>query len=62
LIVEADGSIHDKPEIVEKDKKRQAEIESWGYTVIRFRNEEIIKDIASVLKRIEEKVEHLKQK
>jgi very-short-patch-repair endonuclease len=50
LIVEVDGDIHDLQ--IEQDKLRTEEMESFGYRVIRFRNEQIEKDIECVLKSI----------
>jgi len=50
LIVEIDGDIHDFQ--VEEDAQRTKEIESFGYRVIRFRNEEVLSDIESVLNKI----------
>ncbi len=50
LIVEIDGDIHDLQ--IEEDKQRTKEIESFGYRVIRFRNEEVERDLKSVLSNI----------
>ena len=50
LIVEIDGDIHDLQ--AEQDKVRTEEMESFGYRVIRFRNEQVENDIESVLNSI----------
>ena len=50
LIVEIDGDIHDFQ--LEKDKLRTEEIKSFGYRVIRFRNEEVLSNIETVLNKI----------
>jgi len=50
LIVEVDGDIHDFQ--IEEDIQRTKEIESFGYHVIRFRNEEILSNIELVLEKI----------
>lgn len=47
LVVEVDGSIHDEQE--EYDHERRADLESLGFAVIRFRNEEITGEIEMVL-------------
>ena len=47
LIVEVDGDIHLAQ--IERDAERTAWLESNGYHLIRFRNEEIEQDIHSVL-------------
>jgi very-short-patch-repair endonuclease len=50
LIVEADGGQH--VEQAEDDLKRSLFLESLGYTVIRFWNDEILGDIDTVLAQI----------
>lgn len=50
LVVEVDGEIHD--EQAERDQARTARLEAYGYRVVRFRNDEIMNDLVSVLDRI----------
>ncbi|HVH11396.1 MAG TPA: endonuclease domain-containing protein [Longimicrobium sp.] len=50
LCVELDGGIHDTQ--AERDAGRTAQLEARGLRVIRFRNEEVEDDMASVLRRI----------
>jgi very-short-patch-repair endonuclease len=50
LVVELDGPIHD--EFVEQDAERTRLIEAAGIRVIRFRNEELLRDPRDVLQRI----------
>ncbi len=52
LAIELDGSIHDTPEAQEYDAIRQQHLESFGYTVLRFRNEEVLQDMPAVLQQI----------
>lgn len=59
LIVELDGSIHNSSEAKSSDAKRQANLESWGYKVIRFSNEQLSQSINIVLEEIEIEVEEL---
>ncbi|MBZ0283625.1 MAG: DUF559 domain-containing protein [Anaerolineae bacterium] len=47
LVIEVDGRIHDDQQ--ESDAARQQEIESLGYRVLRFRNEQIFNDLETVL-------------
>jgi very-short-patch-repair endonuclease len=54
LIIEIDGSIHDLEDNIEYDKQRQQHLESAGYTVIRFKNEEVINNLPSVINSIKE--------
>ncbi len=59
LIVEVDGAYHDTPEQIEADNIRTKILEKLGYCVIRFKNEEVIGNIDSVLKKIENTLAHL---
>lgn len=60
LVIEIDGCSHDY--IFEYDSKRQSEIEAFGITFLRFFNEDVKKNMFSVLLVIEEKVKELKDK
>ncbi len=53
LVIELDGSIHNLPENKLYDEKRQMELEEDGLTVIRFTNEQVDKNLESVIKQIE---------
>ncbi len=47
LVVELDGDIHDlQPE---RDAARTEQFEQYGYRVIRFRNEQVLNDLDTVL-------------
>lgn len=46
LIIEIDGSIHDDK--VESDQERTDYLNSIGFHVIRFTNEEVVNDIESI--------------
>lgn len=54
LIIEIDGAYHEEREQKEDDRIRTCRIESLGYKVIRFRNEEIYNSLNNVLKEIQE--------
>jgi len=45
LIIEGDGSVHDKKEEKEYDAEHQWNLEKWGYKVLRFSNELITKNL-----------------
>jgi len=47
LIVELDGDIHDQQ--IERDKERTGHFITYGYRVIRFRNEDVFENIEGVL-------------
>ena len=53
LIIEVDGGYHSERTQQDSDEMRAAWLESQGYCVIRFSNEEILQNIESVLKEIE---------
>jgi cyclase len=61
LIIEVDGLIHDNPEMKDYDQKREQDLNSLGYSILRFANKEIFNDIENVLKMIKTKVEVLIQ-
>ncbi len=52
LVVEVDGPIHDKAEQVEYDAERERVLEARGLHVLRVRNEEVMRNLGSVLERI----------
>ncbi|CCV05998.1 conserved hypothetical protein [Mesorhizobium metallidurans STM 2683] len=45
LIVEVDGSQHADPENVERDEVRSAYLRASGWTILRFWNDDVIRDI-----------------
>ena len=56
LIVEIDGKYHFYNEQIIKDEERTHDLEQWGYTVIRFTNEEIFNHREEVIKKIKETI------
>ncbi len=52
LVIEIDGGIHQLPENQSSDAERTAWLESKGYRVIRFKNEEVMLNIDSTIDRI----------
>ena len=57
LVIEVDGSIHQLEEIIKYDEIRQKALEEAGFTVLRFTNEEVLKDINAVANYIEDWIE-----
>jgi len=51
LVIEVDGMSHDDGRF-EYDSRRQHRIEEGGYTVLRFTNDEILKDLDAVVEQI----------
>ena len=52
LIIELDGYIHSEEEKIRKDKVRQQFLESLGYKVLRYRNEQIKYELDNVLQNL----------
>jgi very-short-patch-repair endonuclease len=50
LVIELDGPIHDQQH--ENDYERQKNLEALGLKVLRFKNEELISDLTTVLNTI----------
>ena len=56
LVIEVDGGYHNEPTQQQDDQMRTEFMESKGYTVIRFKNEEITYDLPKVIARIKEQL------
>jgi very-short-patch-repair endonuclease len=54
VAVEIDGSSHDTAERKQKDIKRDKQFRNMRWKVLRFRNEEVHKDIDGIIRRIQE--------
>jgi very-short-patch-repair endonuclease len=52
LCIELDGGIHEEQQ--ERDEARTQALADLGIRVIRFRNDEVLADLADVVRRIEE--------
>ena len=52
LVVELDGSVHDVSDQAAYDEERTGFLNEHGLRVIRFRNEEVKKNLPSVLQKI----------
>ena len=56
LIIEVDGGYHNNPTQQQKDRIRQNWLESMGYKVLRFNNNDIFHDIESVITIIKQNI------
>ncbi|HOO98372.1 MAG TPA: endonuclease domain-containing protein [Bacteroidales bacterium] len=61
LVIEVDGSIHDIPENEEYDIGRSEILNELGITVIRFTNDQIMKNLTDVITEIESIVNEIKK-
>jgi very-short-patch-repair endonuclease len=62
LVVEIDGDVHDLPEQKEYDEKRQKELEEFGITFVRIKNEELLGNPNKAFVKIEDAIKLLAQK
>jgi|GEM_PF-329127 len=53
LAIEVDGYTHTFSEVIENGQEKQAYLENHGFTVLRFKDNEVMGDISSVVKKIE---------
>ena len=56
LVIELDGGYHDKPQQQLEDQWRTEFLQSKGYRVIRFTNEEVSSQLKGVISRIKEEL------
>ena len=56
IIIEIDGGQHNEPENIEYDKTRTEYLNTLGYKVIRFWNNEIYENIEGVVLRLKEDI------
>ena len=56
LVIEVDGGYHDKPQQQLEDQWRTEFLQSKGYRVIRFTNEEVNSQLKGVISRIKEEL------
>jgi very-short-patch-repair endonuclease len=54
LVIEVDGSVHEKDEQKESDAERDKVLSEMGLRVFRFKNEDIIGNLRGVLEKIRE--------
>ena len=55
LVIEVDGDIHDLQR--EEDARREKVLSAVGLRVIRFRNDEVVRDLSGVVERIKQFIE-----
>jgi very-short-patch-repair endonuclease len=52
LAIEIDGEIHNKSEVKNNDENREGYLKQFGITFLRFKNQEVEKELKKVLFRI----------
>jgi very-short-patch-repair endonuclease len=53
LVIETDGVTHLEEDVKRKDKEKQENLFSHGYTILRFKDEEVVGELKKVRGRIE---------
>ena len=61
LVIEIDGGIHLLEENKEYDISREVTLNEFGIENIRFSNDQVVKEIESVIEKIKEKIAELKE-
>lgn len=56
LVIELDGSIHNLPEVASNDIRRQKSLEADGIKFLRFKNEQILNQLETVLSIIKNEI------
>lgn len=59
LIIEVDGDVHDSDQAMEYDDGRSAELEKYGLNIIRFTNDQVLKETDSVTFQIQNYIARL---
>src|SRR5688572_19116963 len=59
MAIEVDGPIHEQEENRQNDVERQKMIESFGVTVLRFTNAELMKESTIVFEEINSSIQHI---
>jgi leucyl-tRNA synthetase len=56
LVVEVDGDIHDLQK--EEDERREKVLSEMGLRVVRFRNDEVVRELSAMVGRIRRKISY----
>ncbi|MBI9032926.1 MAG: DUF559 domain-containing protein [Bacteroidales bacterium] len=62
LVIEVDGVTHLWDEVYEKDVKKQKYLEEVGFTVLRFTDDQVLRDISNVIRALEIYIEDYEEK
>jgi very-short-patch-repair endonuclease len=52
LVIELDGSVHQGDEQKKNDAKRDKALDEMGLRIVRFKNEEVVRNLPAVLEKI----------
>lgn len=62
LIIETDGFTHQFEEVYQKDVLKEIKLKELGFTVLRFEDDEVMKEIDNVLRSIENYIDQFEDK
>jgi very-short-patch-repair endonuclease len=62
LVIEVDGYSHLLDEVILKDKIKENALKEAGYSIIRFTDTQVLKDIQNVIAEIESYIENLEER
>lgn len=54
LVIEVDGDVHDLQQ--EEDARREKALSALGLIIVRFRNDEVVRSLSTVVGKIEESI------
>ena len=57
LVIEVDGITHHDEKVILKDERKQAALEAAGFTVLRFTDHEVLKEMSGVISFLEDWIE-----
>ena len=60
LVIEVDGAVHETEAQIAHDRNRGEYLQSLGYYVLRFTNEEVLLSSRSVLDRVSQTARHIR--
>ncbi len=62
LVIEVDGITHQDEKVIFKDERKQRDLEAAGFVVLRFSDDEVLKDMKGVIAFLEEWIEKFERK
>lgn len=57
LVIEVDGITHQDEKVILKDERKQRDLEAAGFVVLRFSDDEVLKDMKGVIAFLEDWIE-----
>ena len=61
LVIEVDGVTHTWPETIKKDAIKDEQLRAAGFHMMRFTDNDVLKNMTSVIQQIDSKIEEIEQ-